>query len=32
MLADDRKRLKCENNRVYYLRRKSKRKESQNTE
>lgn len=32
MLADARKRLKRENNRVYYLRRKAKLKESKNTE
>ena len=32
MLADARKRLKRENNRVYYLRRKAKLKETQNTE
>jgi len=32
MLVDARKRLKRENNRVYYLRRKAKLKESQNTE
>ena len=32
MLVDARKRLRQENNRVYYLRRKSKLKETQNTE
>ena len=32
MLVDARKRLKKENNRVYYLRRKAKLKESKNTE
>jgi len=32
MLVDARKRLKKENNRVYYLRRKAKLKETQNTE
>ena len=32
MLVDARKRLRQENNRVYYLRRKAKLKETQNTE